>query len=97
MKCEGDPPPLSYHESRPDGTGSQEAEGLMPTGAGVQQQGEWLGKPCLLTNEQLERGGEKGGRKRKEEEGWLVGKKKRRKEKEKERKTEGETGESHFW
>ena len=44
--------PLSYHESRPDGTGGQEVEGLMPAAANVQQQGEWLGTPCLLTSEQ---------------------------------------------
>ena len=69
----------------------------MPAGAGVQQQGEWLGKPCLLTSEQLDRGGGKGRRKRKEEERWLTEKKKRRKENEKERKTEGEKGESLFW
>ena len=36
LKCEGDPP-LSYHESRPDGMGSHEAEGLMSAAAGVQQ------------------------------------------------------------
>ena len=44
-------PPLSDRESRPDGTGSQEAEGLMAAAGGVQQEGEWLGKPCLLTSE----------------------------------------------
>ena len=37
LKCEGDPPPLSYHESRPDGMGSHEVEGLMSAAAGVQQ------------------------------------------------------------
>ena len=51
LKCEGDPPSSLDHESRPDGTGSHKAEGLMPAVEGVQQQGEWLGKPCLLTGE----------------------------------------------
>ena len=45
-KCEGDPP--SDHESRPDGTGSQEAEGLMAAAAGVQhcRESGWASHAC---------------------------------------------------
>ena len=45
----------------------------MPAVAGVQQQREWLGKPCLLTSEQQGRRGdtkEKKKRQRKAERLW---------------------------
>ena len=74
-------PPLFYHESRSDGTGSHEAEGLMSVATSVQQQeGNWAGHTgwCRNRRENKREGGteERGVRekgKRPEEDGRRKG------------------------
>ena len=65
----------------------------MPAAASVQQQREWLGKPCLLTSEQQGRR-RIPGKERKEERGNT---KKKRKAERLERKTKGVRGKAFFW